>query len=70
MNERQIRIWQKLSTCSKRAMRKTKKKYGRSYFYNPRGHLLKNIANRFGISVDEAYFDLLAIRKEVLRREL
>ncbi len=70
MNERQIKIWQKLSTCSKRAMRKTKKKFGRPYFYNPRGDLLRNISERFGIGVEDAYFDLLEIREEVLRREM
>jgi hypothetical protein len=69
MNERQMKIWQKLCTRSKRAMSKTKKKYDHPYFYNPRGHLLQNIANRFNITVDEAYFDLLEIRAEVLKRQ-
>ena len=69
MNERQMKIWQKLCTCSKRAMAKTKKKYGHPYFYNPRGDILQNIANRFGITIDEAYLDLLKIREEVLKRQ-
>lgn len=66
MNYRQIQIWNRLGTPSRRAIRKTKKSYGNPYFYNPRGDLLQNVAREFNISLEEAYDDLQAIRKHFL----
>ena len=69
LNYRQIKIWNKLSTNSRRAIKRTKKRYGKPYFYNPRGHLLSNISHRENISIDQAFNDLMTIRQEILKRE-
>ncbi|AFY39886.1 hypothetical protein Lepto7376_3724 [[Leptolyngbya] sp. PCC 7376] len=58
----QIFLWQKLSTCSRRAMLKTKKKYGQPYIYNPRPRLLLRLSRETGMSMDEIYNQLLRER--------
>jgi len=64
-----VELWNELCTCSKRAMRKTKGKYGRTYFYSPRGDLLKRIAEKRRISHSEAFNLLQELRQEILKRE-
>lgn len=64
----EIEIWNRLSTRSRRAIKKTKKSYGHKYFYEPRGSLLVNISNEFHISKEQAREHLMAIRKEMLER--
>ena len=63
----QIFLWQKLSTCSRRAMLKTKKKYGQPYIYNPRPRLLVRLSSETGMTVDETYNQLLKEREIMLK---
>ena len=63
----QIFLWQKLSTCSRRAMLKTKKKYGQPYVYNPRPRLLVRLSSETGMTVDETYNQLLKEREIMLK---
>ena len=69
LNYRQIEIWNKLSTRSRRAIRRQKKSYGIPYSYSPRGDLLSNISTRHNITKDQALDDLIQIRQEILKRE-
>ena len=69
LNVRQIEIWSKLGTPSRRAIKRKKKRNGQPYFYIPRGDLLSNISTRHNISKDQALNDLSAIRQEKLKRE-
>lgn len=70
MNELQEKIYNRLSTRSRRAITKVKKAYGKPYHYSPRGHLLVNLSKEFGISIDDAYINLCIIRKHLLSQVL
>jgi hypothetical protein len=66
MSPLQERIWLRLCTRSRRAIRKEFKKYGKPYRYTPRGDLLENLENELGISREQIYRELLGIRREIL----
>ncbi len=66
MTPLQWQIWTRLCTRSRRAIRREFKKYGKPYRYTPRGDLLENLEYEFGISREQAYMELLAIRQELL----
>ena len=63
----EIFLWQKLGTRSRRAMLKTKKKYGRPYSYNPRGILLKRLSDETGLTIEGVYNQLLQEREIMLK---
>ena len=63
----QVYLWQKLGTTSRRAMLKTKKRYGQPYIYNPRPTLLVRLSLETGLTVDETYNQLLKERQIMLK---
>ena len=63
----EIFLWQKLGTRSRRAVLKTKKKYGQPYIYNPRPKLLTRLSVETGLSMDETYNQLLRERVIMLK---
>lgn len=69
MTERQLKIWNRLSTRSRRAIRKRVGKWGMRYSYRPRGDLLTNLGLEFNLSVDQVYSELQSIRKWWLGQE-
>lgn len=60
---RKQEIWNRLSTRSRRAMRKLKKRGGRPYEYKPRFDLCVNISEEFLITKEQAYLELLEMRE-------
>lgn len=69
-NLKKAQIWHRLSTRSRRAIMKTKKKWGHKYYYKPRGDLLQNISAELKIEIDEVYELLLEIRQELLKSDI
>lgn len=55
-------LYPKLSTRSRRAIRKTKTSFGRTYFYKPRGHLLERLSKETGLDVEAVYNQLMKER--------
>lgn len=45
-------LYPKLGTCSRRAIRRSKTRYGRPYEYRPRGNLLRRLSHETGLSLD------------------
>jgi hypothetical protein len=62
-----ILLYPRLSTCSKRALMKTKKRWGYSYSYNPKGNLLQRLSNETGMTIEQVYHQLQAERVELLK---
>lgn len=62
----EIRLWTRLGTCSRRAMLKRKARFGRPYFYQPRGDLLQRLSRETGLSIDDVYQQLQKERDELL----
>lgn len=60
-------IFHKLSTCSKRAMLKTKKRYGRKYYYWPRSHLVSRLVFELGWSKEAVINQMLRERQFLLQ---
>jgi hypothetical protein len=67
MNDQQMRVWRTLSTCSRRAMRKTKTKQGYVKNYRPQGNLLIRVMRDENLSKTQAYKLLQEIRKIVIQ---
>lgn len=63
----QLDLYYRLQTKSRRAIRKTKKRRGRTYQYNPRIDLLKRLSEETGMSVSKVRNQLLRERQEILR---
>lgn len=63
----EIILYPKLSTRSKKAMCKLKKRYGRSYHYKPRGQLLERLAKETGLTIDQVHDQLLRERAVILK---
>lgn len=62
----ELLLYHRLSTRSKRALLKTKGRYGHDYFYQPRGTLLQRLAQETGMSKDEVALQLLKERRYLL----
>lgn len=62
----ELKLYPALSTCSKIALRKQKKKYGQPYVYNPRGRLLTRLSEEFKMTKEEVYNQLLKEREQIL----
>ena len=60
-------IYDSLSHVSKLCLRRTKWRWGNPYIYRPRRHLIKRIAQQFGLSETEARNRLFEIRKFILQ---
>jgi hypothetical protein len=62
-------LWHKLQTNSRRAIIKTKGRWGSPYRYIPRGDLLKRLSLETGSSIERCYAQL-QIEREFLLRQL
>jgi len=61
-------LYYRLGTCSRRAITKTRKKYGRPYIYRPRGDLLERLAQETGLSLWDVRQKLYEEREELLQQ--
>lgn len=59
-------LYTRLSTCSRRALLKTKKRWGGNYHYSPRGPLLDRLSREMGWSREQVYNQLLEERRILL----
>lgn len=57
-------LWSQLSTRSQRALVRQRRQFGHPYTYRPRGNLLARLAAENSISIEEAYRQLMDLRKE------
>lgn len=64
----QLKLWFQIGTRSRRAIARTKGRFGKPYTYRPRGDLLARLARQNGISVEQAYIQLLKEREVVINR--
>lgn len=62
-----ILLYPRLSTCSKRALMKTRKQWGHPYHYSPRSNLLQRLSDETGMTIEQVYHQLQAERIELLR---
>lgn len=60
-------IWINLTTRSRRALRKTAKKFGHKYNYKPRSDLIKNLSQRLNRPPLEIANDLMEMRQDFLK---
>lgn len=65
----ELLLYRKLSTRSKRAMRRPRGKFGQPYEYRPRGHLVKRLAQETGQPIEWVY-DQIAKEREYLVNQL
>lgn len=63
----ELELYFKLQTKSKRAILKTKGKFGRDYVYNPRGDLLIRLSSETGKPIEEVHRQLLREREYLLK---
>lgn len=59
-------LYPRLSTRSRRAIVKTKKRHGQEYVYNPRGDLLLRLSQETGLDMEAVYNQLLKERAVLL----
>lgn len=62
-----IILYPRLSTRSKRALLKTKGRFGKPYFYAPRGTLLQRLSSETGMSLEQVSQQLMKERHQLLR---
>jgi hypothetical protein len=63
----QLRAYYLLSTRSRRAIVKTKGRFGRAYHYSPRGTLLNRLSRELGLSREAVYSLLMQERDHILK---
>jgi len=54
-----VYLYDELSTCSRRAFERFWGRYGRPYYYKPRGTLLARLSKQFNKSKEEIYNQLM-----------
>lgn len=62
-------IYAKLSTTSKRAIKKTKGRFGKKYEYNPRSDFVTRLATKFKITDAQMRRELWKIRQELINQK-
>jgi hypothetical protein len=62
-------LYPRLSTRSKKALVKTKKRFGRTYHYSPRGDLLERLSQETGMTIEQVCQQLKRERAYLLRSE-
>jgi hypothetical protein len=62
-------IWNLLQTKSRRAIQKTKKRWGWHYSYKPRQDLVNRLSQQTGISANEVRIHLQRLRNWLLKDE-
>ena len=60
-------IWINLKTQSRRALMKTKKKFGHKYYYTPRSDLVQNLSRKLNRPTFEIANDLMEMRQDFLK---
>jgi len=63
----EVKLYYLLSTRSKRAMVRQRKKWGHAYHYIPRGTLLERLSQETGMSIDQVYTQLMRERAYMIR---
>lgn len=63
-----IIIYPRLGTCSRRAFLRTTTRYGRPYYYSPRGDLLVRLSQELGMTKAEVAEQLLQEREFLIAR--
>jgi hypothetical protein len=61
-----IFLYPQLSTNSKRALTRLRKRFGQPYTYQPRGHLLERLARENNLTKEQVYQQLLRERRAIL----
>lgn len=61
-------LFPKLNRKSQAAMKKTKKKYGHLYRYEPNGQLLKRLSQEMGMSLTEVREQLIKEREYLIKQ--
>lgn len=62
-----IFLYYQLSTCSKRALTRTTKRYGHRNTYRPRMSLLQRLARENNMSIEDVRDQLLQERLELIK---
>lgn len=62
----ELLLYPRLSTCSRRAIRRKKGRFGRDYDYRPYGNLVRRLANETGNSSEWVVDQLLKEREYLL----
>jgi hypothetical protein len=62
----ELKLWFQLCTCSRRAIKRSKGRFGHPYTYRPRGDLLARLAKQNGMTVDQVYRQLLKERETLI----
>jgi hypothetical protein len=65
----QLKAYYLLSTRSRRAIAKTKGRFGRPYHYSPRGTLLTRLSRELGMSRESVYSLLMRERDFLLKQK-
>ena len=63
----ELRAYYLLSTRSRRAIVKTKGRFGHAYHYSPRGTLLNRLSRELGLSREAVYSLLMQERDHILK---
>ena len=63
----ELKAYYRLSTRSRRAIAKTKGRFGNPYHYSPRGNLLIRLSRELGMSRDAVYSLLMQEREYILK---
>jgi len=63
----ELKAYYRLSTRSRRAIAKTKGRFGKPYHYSPRGNLLMRLSRELGMSRDAVYSLLMQEREYILK---
>lgn len=69
MSEESLRIWHRLGTTSRRAIRRSRGAWGNPYSYRPRGDLLQRLAAENGVTLERVLQQLMDLRAELLREQ-
>lgn len=65
----ELKAYYRLSTRSRRAIAKTKGRFGRPYHYSPRGNLLTRLSRELGMSREAVYSLLMKEREFLLNKQ-
>lgn len=63
----ELRAYYLLSTRSRRAIAKTKGRFGQPYHYSPRGTLLNRLSRELGMNREQVYGLLMQERDHILK---
>ncbi len=63
----QLLVWPRLSTCSKRAFIRTKKRWGHPYTYQPQARLLHRLTQELNMSEDAVLEQIQKERSYLLK---